>query len=65
METFILNGNSKKNLKLLMDLAKQLGFKATHLTDEDKEDIGLQEAIKKGRTNKFVDVDSFVNKMKK
>ncbi len=65
METVILNGSSKKNLKLLMDLAKQLGFTAKHLTDDEKEDIGLHEAIKKGRTNEFVEVDSFIKKMKK
>ena len=65
METIILNGKSKENLKLLVDLAKKLGFTATHLTNADKEDIGLQEAIKQGRTNKFVDVDNFINKLKK
>ncbi len=65
METLILNGNSKKNLKLLIDLAKELGFTAKHLTQEEIEEIGLMEAIKQGRTNKFVDVDAFKEKMKK
>jgi hypothetical protein len=65
METVVLNGNSKENLKLLIELAKKLGFTAKILTDTEKEDIALHEAIKQGRTNKFVEVESFIEEMKK
>jgi hypothetical protein len=49
----------------LVELAKKLGFTAKHLTDAEKEDLAMIEAIKKGRTNKFVEVESFIEKMKK
>lgn len=65
MESIVLNGGSKENLKLLIELAKKLGFTAKHLTDAEKEDLAMIEAIKKGRTNKFVEVESFIEKMKK
>ena len=50
METAILKSNSKKNLNLLLDLAKQLEMNVKILSHEELEDIGLAIAIKKGRT---------------
>jgi hypothetical protein len=65
MATVVLHSNSKANLKLLTDLAKKIGVTAKYLTTEEKEDIGLLSAIKKGRTGKFVDTDQFFEKLDK
>jgi len=65
MQTVVLQSKSKVDLKLLTDLAKKIGIDVKYLTDEEKEDIGLLNAMKKGRTGKFVDTDSFVKKLRK
>lgn len=65
METVVLLGNSKTDLKLLTDIAKKIGITVRYLNDDEKEDIGLANAIKKGRTGKFVDTDKFIEKLSK
>jgi len=60
METVVLRSNSKENLKLITDLAKKIGVTVKYLRDEEKEDIGLAVAIKKGRTGKFIDTDNYI-----
>jgi hypothetical protein len=65
MDTVILNSDSKSDLKLLINLAKKLGIDARLLSDDEKEDIGMLNAIKKGRTSKYVDAESFIDKLKK
>ncbi len=64
MKSAILTSASNKNLKILIELAKQLGIKTKILTEEQLEDIGLSKAIKQGRTGDFVDTDEFVNSLK-
>jgi len=65
METAVLQGNSKADLKILTDLAKKLGITVKYLTEEEKEDIGLSQAIKEGRTGKYVSTDSYLQKLRK
>jgi len=65
MQTAILNSNSKVKLKLLTDLAKQIGIMVKYLTEEEKEDIGLIKAIKRGRTKKYINTESFIEKLRK
>ena len=65
METAILKNNSKKNLNLLLDLAKQLEMNVKILSQEELEDIGLAIAIKKGRTGKYVNTESYLKKIRK
>lgn len=65
METAILKNNSKKNLNLLLDLAKQLEMNVKILSHEELEDIGLAIAIKKGRTGKYVNTESYLKKIRK
>ncbi len=64
METVVLQSNSKADLKLLTNLAKKIGITVEYLTDEEKEDFGLLNAIKKGRTGEFVNTDNFLKKLK-
>jgi len=63
METVVLHSNSKSDLKLVTDMAKKIGISVKYLSDEELEDIGMLNAIKKGRTGKFVDTDKFLEKL--
>ena len=65
METVVLRSKSKSNLKLLTDLAEKIGISVKYLSDDEKEEIGMINAIKKARTGKHVDTDNFVKKLRK
>ena len=65
MNSAILTTNSNKDLKLLIELAKKMGIKTKILTTEQKEDLGLLAAIRKGRTEEFVDTEKFLHSLKK
>lgn len=65
MQTAILSGSSSGNLSLLIELAKKLGIKASILSEEEIEDIGLARAMKQARTNEFIDTDKFIKQLKK
>ena len=65
METAVIQSNSKANMKLLIELAKKIGVTVKSLSEEDKEDLGQIKAIMQGRTGKFIDTESFLEKIKK
>ena len=65
MESAILTTTSKKDLQLLLVLAKKIGIKSKLLSREEIEDLGLKQAIKKGRTGKFVDTEKFLKNLNK
>ena len=65
METVILNSNSKKDLQLLIEIAKKIGIKAKYISKVDAEDAGLLSAMKKGKKGKHVDTDTFIEKLRK
>lgn len=65
MQTLVLNGDSASDIKLIAEIAKKMGLKAKILSEEEKEDIGMLNAIKKGRTKKYVDPESFISKLRK
>ena len=45
--SIIIHTNNKKELSLLQEFAKRMGFSAQILSDEDKEDIGLADMMNK------------------
>lgn len=65
MEAAILKSNSKENLTLLLNLAKELDMNVKLLSNDELEDIGLSIAIKEGRTGKHVNTESFLKKISK
>jgi hypothetical protein len=65
MHTAILNSESVSDLKLLLELAKKLGIKSKVLSINEIEEIGLANAIKKGRTGEYIDTKDFLNKLSK
>ncbi|TVR44847.1 MAG: hypothetical protein EA394_00040 [Bacteroidia bacterium] len=48
MEAIILQGGSKSNSKLLMELARKLNFKARKLSSEEMEEMGIILSIQQG-----------------
>jgi hypothetical protein len=48
--SIIIHTNNKSELSLLQEFAKKMGFSATILSDDGKEDIGLAEAINQNKT---------------
>lgn len=65
MQAVILNSDSKSDIKLLLDLAKKIGIKSRILSDSEIEDIGLINSMRLGRTNKFVDTEAYIKKLRK
>jgi hypothetical protein len=65
MQAVILNSDSKTDIKLLLDLAKKIGIKSRVLTETEIEEIGLINSIRLGRTNKYVDNSTFIQKLRK
>ncbi|MFZ4800025.1 MAG: hypothetical protein ACOYMA_21225 [Bacteroidia bacterium] len=65
MQTVVLQSNSKVNLKLLTDFAKKIGVTVKYLTEDEKEEIGLLNAINKGKTGKYVDTDVYLKTLQK
>ena len=47
MQTLLLQGDSKEDLKSLSELAKKLGIKVKFLSEDDVEDMGFLAEIKK------------------
>ena len=50
MEAVIFTPRTKKEVKLLQQLAKQMRIEATVVSEEDQEDAVLLKAMLKGRT---------------
>ena len=65
MQTVVLQGSSASDLKLVTELAKKIGISVKYYSDTEKEELGLLNAIKKGRTKKHVDTDSFIKSLRK
>ena len=65
MQTLVLNGESAGDIKLIAEIAKKMGLKAKILSESEKEDLSMLNAIKKGRTKKYVDTENFIQNLRK
>jgi hypothetical protein len=65
MQTLVLNGESAADIKLIAEIAKKMGLKARILSEVEKEDINMLNAIKKGRTKQYVNTESFIHNLRK
>jgi len=65
MELVIKDIKSSADIKLFTDLAKKLGLKTARLTAEEKEDIGLAEAIRKTPKKDYVSTEKIMERLKK
>lgn len=65
METLVLKSETKSELKIIADLAKKLGIKTRFFSEEEKEDIGMVNAIIQGDVGRYVDTEEFIKKLRK
>lgn len=56
----MLQGKTKAEVNIFLTLAKRMGLKAKYMTISEIEDLSLANAMKKGRTGKFVDTQKFL-----
>ncbi len=64
MEGAILHTDSDKDLSLILQMAKKLGISTRKLSKEEIEDYGLSSAISEGRTEEYIDTDSFLEELR-
>jgi len=64
MESAILSAESKRDLKLLIELAEKIGIKARFLDKDSMEDLAIARAIDEGKTDEFIDTEDFLNSLK-
>jgi hypothetical protein len=64
MESAIISGESKKDIQLLMTIAKKMGIKAKMLHLDNAEDFWLGKAIEEGRTGELVDINEVKRALK-
>ena len=55
MEAIILQGGTKSNIRLILELAKKLDFKARKLSLEEMEDPGIALSISEGVQSGYLD----------
>ena len=65
METLILTGDRKSEMRLIAGIARKFGLKTRKLKIAEIEEIGLLKAIKKGESEEYVDTDQFVKSLRK
>ena len=63
MEMVLLNSESKKDINLLIKIALKMGIQTRKMTTQEKEDLAIGFAIKKGKKNQFVDTNDFVKEL--
>ena len=63
MNTVIIESKDKNDLKFLIQFAKKLGMQSRELTVEESEDIGLLNAMKKGRKKDYVSKEQVMKKL--
>ena len=65
MNSIIIESKNKSDLKLLVQFAKKLGMQSRALSIEEAEDIGLLNAMKKGRRKDYVSKEQVMKKLDK
>jgi hypothetical protein len=65
MATIIIQTESKSTTKLMLDLAKKLGEKASVLRKDIEEDLIFGNMMEKAKTNKLVSKESILNSLMK
>jgi hypothetical protein len=65
MDSIVIDLNSNEDKKIFISLAKRLNLKARFLTQSEKEDIGLANAIDMGRESGYVDEDKVIYTLRK
>ena len=64
MEGAILHTESKKELSLILQLARKLGISARKLSKEEIEDYGMSIAITEGKTGEYVKTETYLKELR-
>jgi hypothetical protein len=64
MEGAILHTESRKDLDLILQLAKKLGISSKKLSKDEIEDYGLSIAITEGKTGEYVDTEIYLKELR-
>lgn len=64
MESAIISGKSKKDIRLLMTIAEKMGITAKFITNDEVEDFIMAKAIKEGETGLLIDTNEFLQSLK-
>jgi len=64
MTRIILDAKNDKEAILLLEIAKRMNIKGRKLLLNDMEDIGLANAMEKGRTGKYVNTNAYLKKLR-
>ena len=64
MESAIITGKSKKDIRLLVAIAEKMGINAKFISQQDMEDFALGKAIKEGETGELIDTSEFLKSIK-
>lgn len=64
MESAIISGNSKKDMQLLMTIAKKMGIRARFLSKDSLEDTGMAKAMDEGKTGEYVNTEEFLSSLR-
>jgi hypothetical protein len=65
MKTIILEGNDLSNMKLIVELAQKLNFKAHILNVEEREDVALGNAMVQEETGEYITSDELLKELSK
>ena len=63
METIGLSGESKSDMKLLLEMARKLGVRGRKLSNPEIEDVGLIKAINEGASGDHIDANKYLKKL--
>ena len=64
MEGAILQTDSRKDLDLILQLAKKLGISTKKLSKDEIEDYGLSIAITEGKTGEYIDTEIYLKELR-
>ena len=64
MEGLILHTEFRKDLNLILQLARKLGIKVRRLNREEIEDFCLSVAISEGITGEYINTKSFIKELR-
>jgi hypothetical protein len=65
MKTIILEGSDLSNMKLIVELAQKLNFKAHILNLEVREDLALGNAMVQEETGEYITSDDLLKELSK
>jgi hypothetical protein len=65
MKTIILEGSDLSNMKLIVELAQKLNFKAHILNLEEREDLALGNAMVQEETGEYITSDDLLKELSK